>query len=174
MVPGRNILLTGPPGVGKTTVIQKVVRELDRPVRGFYTQEIRERNVRVGFSLNLLGGPTLTLAHVKFKGRRRVGKYGVDVETFEEAACREIEAGLAEGATIVIDEIGKMELFSERFRVAVLEALDSDSPVLATILFRGHPFTDMIRSRPDVDLIEVRMANRDDLPGVALAKLGDG
>ena len=116
MAVGAKLLLSGPPGVGKTTLLQRVVQELDRPARGFYTREIREKGTRVGFSLSLLSGPVLTLSHVNIKSRHRVGKYGVDVEMFEGAACPEIEAGLEAGVLIVIDEIGKMELFSERFR----------------------------------------------------------
>lgn len=171
MAIGAKLLLCGPPGVGKTTLLQRVVQKLERPARGFYTQEIRERGTRAGFSLNLLSGRVLTLSHVNIKSRHRVGKYGVDVETFESAVCPEIEVGLDAGALIVIDEIGKMELFSERFRRVVLQTLRSGCPLLATILQKSHPFTDPLKARLDVEVIPVTVASRDRLVGALVEKL---
>jgi len=172
MMIGPKLLITGAPGIGKTTLIRKVVGHLDWPVSGFYTQEIRERGSRVGFSLNLLSGPVLTLSHVSIRSPHRVGKYGVDVAGFEAAACPEIEAGLSQGALIVIDEIGKMELFSEKFRRTVLRVLKSPCPLLAAILQKSHPFTDPLKARLDVEVIEVTAANRERLVDVVLEKLG--
>ena len=63
----------------------------------------------------------------------------------------------------MIDEIGPMEIRSAPFREAVVDALDSELPVLATIFLRSLPFTDAIKSRPDVELIEVRPNNREEL-----------
>ena len=64
---------------------------------------------------------------------------------------------------VVIDEIGPMEIRSVVFREAVNGALDSELPVLGTIFSRFLPFTDTIKSRPDVVLIEIRPNNRDQL-----------
>jgi len=171
MAASSKILLTGLPGVGKTTLIQKVLGALGASARGFYTGELREGGARVGFSLNLLGRSPLVLSHVKIKSPHRVGKYGVDVKTFEQAACGEIEAALSSRSLLVIDEIGKMELFSDRFRVLVLKAMKSACPVLATVLRRSHPFTDPLKAWPGVELIEVTPANRNDLVEVVVEKL---
>jgi nucleoside-triphosphatase THEP1 len=164
------ILITGSPGSGKTTLVCEVARNLVS-VRGFYTREIRERGRRVGFSLSVLGGKELTLAHVGIRSRHRVGKYGVDVKSFETAVCPEINSALCEDSIIVIDEIGKMELFSQKFRQTVLRALDSSLPVLATIYRGTNPFTDSVKARPDVKLIELAKANRDELAKVLLRRL---
>jgi len=163
-------LITGLPGSGKTTLVCEVARNLVS-ARGFYTREIREQGRRVGFSLSVLGGEELTLAHVDIRSRHRVGKYGVDVTSFETAVCPEIDAALRENAIIVIDEIGKMELFSQKFRQAVLKTLDSSLPVLATIYRGANPFTDRIKARPDVELIELTKANRHELATVLLRRL---
>lgn len=158
------VLLTGRPGIGKTTVIRRFLARTRVEAGGFYTEEIRREGRRVGFSLNLLSGERRVLASVEIGGSWRVGKYGVDVRTFETAAVPEIEKAIAGEHLVVVDEIGKMELFSERFREVVRLALDSSAPILATILNRPHPFADEMRNRNDIHLIEVTPANREGLP----------
>ncbi len=159
------VLLTGRPGVGKTTAVRKAVDLLDRPAGGFYTREMRAGGKRVGFEMVTLGGERAVLAHVDFKGPERLGKYHVDVAALEGIGVRAVRAAVEAGQLVVIDEIGPMEYRSDRFREAVIAALDSDSPVLGTIHRRSTPFIDSITSRPDVTVIEVTPANRDDLPG---------
>jgi len=158
------VLLTGRPGIGKTTLIRRFLASVQVQAGGFYTEEIRRGGERLGFSLNLLSGPRYVLASVEIAGRWHVGKYGVDVRTFESATVPEIESAIAQNRLVVVDEIGKMELFSERFQEAVRRALDSPAAVLGTILSRPHPFADGIRRRRDVTILEVTPANRDRLP----------
>ncbi|HEY65869.1 MAG TPA: NTPase [Caldilineae bacterium] len=160
-----NLLLTGLPGCGKTTVVEKVVAALPSDAAGgFVTHELREGGRRVGFEVRTLDGRRATLAHVSIRSRHRVGRYGVDVQAFEEVGVRALEDTLAARRLIVIDEIGKMELFSERFRQAVLNALDASLPVLATITYRPHPWCDQIKEREDVEVWTVTQSNRDALP----------
>jgi len=111
------ILLTGPPGCGKTTAVTKIVDTLDREVRmaGFYTEEIREAGRRVGFRWHRLDGRTGTLAHVHIKSPHRVGKYGVDIESFDREAVSVLAPDASDVDLFVIDEIGKMECFSDEF-----------------------------------------------------------
>ena len=156
----KNILITGLPGSGKTTLIEKIVAQLDVPMAGFITREIRERGNRVGFSIDTLDGRSGVLAHVDFKSRFRVGRYGVRIETIEKIAVPSLKAS-SNDVLIVIDEIGKMECLSEVFRKAVLEVLDSANPVLATIAMKGDPFIQSLKSREDVSVIELNQANRD-------------
>ena len=65
---------------------------------------------------------------------------------------------------IILDEIGKMECFSERFREAALKALDSKNVVLGTIAVGGDDFIRGIKTRSDVKVYEVTLENRDRLP----------
>ena len=132
---------------------------------GFYTGEVREGGKRVGFSVTSLDGEEGVLSHVNTRSRFRVGKYDVDVEAFERIGVAAVEKALREKDLIVIDEIGKMELFSQRFREAVIKALDSAKTVLATVPAYSLPFVDRIKLRNDVRLIEVTVQNRDELVG---------
>ncbi len=161
----RTLLLTGRPGVGKTTIIKAVVQALGEQADGFDTEEIRESGRRQGFRLVGLRGERGILAHVKFKGRGRprVGRYGVDVSTMDQIGVTAIERAVGQGRTVIIDELGKMELFSDAFKSAVLTALDGQSPVIATVMARQHPWVDDLKARPDVTLWEVTLENRDEM-----------
>ncbi len=161
----KNLLLTGPPGCGKTTIIEKVVAALPPEVAGgFLTRELRRGKGRVGFEVRTLAGGSVTLAHTDISSRHRVGRYGVDVAAFERVGVAALEEAVAAGRLVIVDEIGKMELFSERFCCAVLAALDGPSPVLATITARPHLWCDQIKARPDVELWTVTFQSRDALP----------
>jgi len=159
----KKVLLTGRPGCGKTTLVKRVVKNLSQRAAGFYTEEIRDGGIRVGFRLVTLEGDEGVLAHIDFKTSERVGKYGLDLSALEAVGVTAIREAMQATRLIVIDEIGPMEIRSVGFRAAVNDALDSELPVLATIFSRSLPFTDAIKSRPDVVLIEVSLNNREQL-----------
>jgi nucleoside-triphosphatase len=159
----KTILLTGKPGVGKTTVIRDVVRGLPGQAGGFYTEEIRERGRRQGFKIVTLDGQEGILAHVSIKSPLRVSQYGVNLADLEGIGVTAIQEAMAHKDFVIIDEIGKMELFSQAFKTAVWAAIHSDKPVLGTITLRPHPWADRIKALPQVTVIEVTEANRDKL-----------
>jgi len=161
----KNILLTGLPGVGKTTLIKKLAAQLKSSgAAGFFTEEIREGLFRKGFKVETLNGKTGVLAHVDIESPYRVGKYKVNLEEFEKVGVDTLERSLLEKKRlIVIDEIGKMELFSSRFQDQVLQALNSQAVVVATIGKIANPLIDSIKQRGDVKLIEININNRDKL-----------
>lgn len=159
----RHIFITGLPGVGKTTLIRKLAEEFKdfRPT-GFYTDEIRESGVRVGFSAVSLDGQRQLLSHVRIPGPYRVGRYRVDVAGFE-GFLDQIELLESRSALIVIDEIGKMECLSLKFVKLVTALLDSPKQVVATIALKGSGFIQQVKERPDVLIVEVHSANRNRL-----------
>ena len=158
----RNTLLTGRPGIGKTTVIMRLAELVrDRDLAGFYTEEIREGGARRGFGAANFSGKSTVLAHVAFKTGPRVGRYRVDVPAFEELVIPE----LARPADLVlIDEIGKMECFSSRFVEAVRSLLDGPTPLIATVAIKGGGFIAEVKARPDVYIQEVTASNREERP----------
>jgi nucleoside-triphosphatase len=159
----QKVLLTGRPGCGKTTLIKRVVKKLARPAAGFYTEEIRKKGARVGFKIVTLDGKESPLAHVDFKTTERVGKYGLDLSALETVGIEALRTAVRARQLVVIDEIGPMEIRSPIFRDVVNEAFNSGAPILATITARSFPFTDAIKKRDDVTMIEVRRNNRDQL-----------
>ncbi len=150
------ILLTGLPGCGKTTAVMKIIDTLDcEQVAGFYTQEIRQDNIRKGFCWKRLDGAEGTLAHVDIKSRFKVGKYGVDVEGFEESVVPILDVGREDIELFVIDEIGKMECFSEKFVNAVRRLFTSEKPVLATVAMKGAGLISEVKKYSNIKLFNL-------------------
>lgn len=153
-------LLTGRPGVGKTTLLKEVVARLPQTCGGFYTEEIRAKGTRGGFRIVTLDGETGILASIHVRSPHRVSKYGVDVASLENVGVTALRKATQECDVIVVDEIGKMELYSTDFRDAVMEAIESGKPVVGTILLGPHPWADQIKRHPRVQLLSLTQANR--------------
>ena len=163
--PANNLLLTGRPGCGKTTVVQRVLERISgQRLAGFYTREIREQGRRVGFEAVGLGGSQMVLAHVEFNTDKRVGRYGVDVNAFDGLVRTELGMSSDDVDLFVLDEIGKMECFSRVFIESTIRVLDGPSPVLATIAARGGGFISQVKARGDIEVFSVTVATRDGLP----------
>jgi len=168
---GKHILVTGLPGVGKTTLIRKVLAGLPPafPVTGFFTGELREGGHRVGFEIETLDGRKGVLSHVRFQSPCRVGRYGVDIGGFERLVLPILRAG--EPDLYVIDEIGKMECFSGPFVQAVTALLDAGTPVFGSVALKGGGFIERVKGRSDVTLVEVTVRTRDSLVGQVVPEL---
>ena len=165
------LLITGAPGIGKTTVLRRVAEGLETVhVCGFYTEELREQGIRRGFRLVGLDGSEGIIAHVKFPLRHRVGKYGVDVEVLDRLAQTTL-AIHEECAVYLVDEIGKMECLAPGFVTAMGKLFTYDRPLVATIGRKGGSFIAEVKARNDVELLELTHANRDHMPTEALAWL---
>ncbi len=171
MTVAANILITGPPGIGKTTLIRNVCSALaDQQIAGFYTEEMRRNGERRGFELVGLNGERALLAHVDNHSPFRVGKYGVDVDSLDRF-IQTLECLTPAIDLIVIDEIGKMECFSAAFRQLTRRALASETPVVASVAQRGGGFIAEVKERWDVRLFEMGWDNRDHLLPQVLGQL---
>ncbi|GAJ10583.1 unnamed protein product [marine sediment metagenome] len=125
---------------------------------GFYTEEIRGGGARVGFRLVTLDGESTILAHVNIHSPYRVSKYGVDIDNLDRVGVSALHKAAEECDLVIIDEIGKMELFSANFRETVLQIIDSGKRVLGTIMLNANPWADAIKRQPQVNLITVTRA----------------
>lgn len=171
------LLLTGPPKVGKTTVVERLVdllAEASVPCIGFVSREVRgDDGRRVGFKVRDLAGPETWLAHQDFDSDSRVGRFGVDVAGFERVGLLALKKGQRHMGITVIDEIARMELASPSFVAVVQEIFAGRYPVVATVHIHEHPVTDALKHRKDTDLTVVTQANRDELPGLLFRRLMD-
>lgn len=145
------------------------LRERGFRVGGFYTEEVRVRASRVGFKVKTLDGREGWLAHVSIQGPR-VSKYGVNLQDFEEVGVRGLEEAIKACDVVVIDEIGKMELLSEKFKEVVRRAFE-ERRVVGTIALKDNSFTRAIKERSDTSIYEVTPANREELLAKVLEEL---
>jgi len=152
-------LLSGQPGSGKTTIIKEVLSKVGKSAGGFYTEEIRNHGIRQGFRIITLDGESATLAHSGISSPYRVSKYRVDINSMDRVAIPAVREAICNRDIVVIDEIGKMELFSYSFRDAVIEALESAKKVLGTIMLASHPWADVVKRRAEVEIIWVTRLN---------------
>ena len=168
------ILLTGAPRAGKTTLVSQIVKELQGSgivVAGFTTRELRERGERTGFQVEAIGDGSAIMAHVAFTEGPRVGRYRVDVPVFERIALPALEQAIRSGGVAVIDELGRMELYSSAFVQAVQHLFAEDVPLVATVHAKAHPGTDPLKRHPGVELLTVTRATHEELLARVTARM---
>ena len=162
--------MTGPPGCGKTTAILRIVNELKKRgvrVEGMYTQELREGGRRIGFIIKRITGGKGTLAHVRFMEGPRLGRYVVNLRDLEAIGVSALMDGLKEAEVIVVDEVGPMELFSQRFREAVEQLISSDKNAIITVHYRSRdPLVIKVKKTAGKNLIILNRENRDQIPAI--------
>lgn len=165
----KNFFLTGAPSSGKTTVIKKIIENLNHPANGFYTEEERVNGKRVGFLMKTLDGKKGYLAHQDIKSDFYIRRYGVSIKNIESIAAPSISP--VGNNIIILDEIGKMECFSLAFKQATTNAIDSSNIVIGTITLGGDEFIREIKKRKDIKISEVTVDNRNVLPSTILRKI---
>jgi len=165
----RVLILTGAPGVGKTTVLTKTVEALKVQgvsVGGMISREARKGNARVGFEIiDLTNGRRGWLAHVNQKSGPQVGKYHVNLCDLEAIGVEGIMEAAEKCAVVAIDEIGPMELYSQKFKQAVRQALLCGKLVLTVVHAKAEdPLIEEAKQREDSEILKVSLANREVLP----------
>lgn len=169
------LLLTGSPGVGKTTLLLKIIEVLKTrgySVGGMISREVRSGEARVGFEvLDLSSEKRGWLAHVNRKSGPQVGKYRVNLEDLNNVGVEAIFKAVRDCDVVAIDEIGPMELFSERFREAVKKAFESDKLVIGVVHWKARDkLIEMAKTREDAETFTVTYENRDRLHQTVVEK----
>jgi nucleoside-triphosphatase len=153
----KNLLLTGPPGCGKTTAVRRLIDRLsDLRLAGFYTQELREGGKRVGFEIvGLSARQRALLAHARSRSHLRAGRYGVEATELAQVVEEELARPAGDVDLFVVDEVGKMELLCGEFVNAVRRLLDGVVPVVATVAMKGGGLIGEVKARANIRLVEV-------------------
>lgn len=163
--------ITGMPSVGKTQTLIKIIGSLEKSgyaVEGMITKPIIKKKKHVGFYvIDWQTKEKEIFAHIDFEAKETVGEYGVDITALDKVGIPAIEKAIINDDidVIVIDEIGKMEMLSERFCEVVIDALDSDKPIMITLHKKSRtPLLQDVRRRDDIRILEVTPVNRNLLP----------
>ena len=143
--------------------VNRISQKIGKGAGGFYTEEIREAGRRIGFRIKTLDGKTGLLSGVDVDSPYRLGRYKVDLKDFENIALPAIKDALKGSKTVIIDEIGPMELFSDKFKDAVLKTLDSRNPLVATVKLKGSKFINKIKSRRDAVIFELGQTDKKEI-----------
>lgn len=155
----KNLFIAGTLGVGKTTLIREVTLAKRDRIGGFYTEPILSGRMQKGFMIRTFDGQERMLAAKGLKSPHQLGKYGVDLNALENVGVPALKLALMSKDLIVIDEIGSMEMMSERFRATLLECLNSAKPVLATIRAASQPFSDQVKKLADTQTLLLAKSN---------------
>ncbi|MGH4124209.1 MAG: nucleoside-triphosphatase [Clostridium sp.] len=158
---GKIILLSGEPRVGKTTALKKIIQMIGEcNCTGFYTEEIRDDFDRVGFDCVSLDGRRKRIADVNLHSEIRMGRYGIDIEAFEDFALQAINNSSSSNKIIIIDEIGPIQLLSTKFKQAIKNILTSSTCVIGTIFYNKHDDVDEIKKISGIKIYSMTNENR--------------
>ena len=155
----KNLFIAGSRGVGKTMLLREVTLAKKERIGGFYTEHIMSGRMRKGFMIRTFDGQERMLAATGLKSSHQLGKYGVDLNALENVGVPALKLALESKDLIVIDEIGSMEMMSERFRITLLECLTSTKPILATIRASSQPFSDQVKKFADTQTLLLTKSN---------------
>ena len=159
----NNVLITGAPGIGKTTLIKHLIRDLAPViVRGFYKEAIFENNIIKGYRLVTTELNEQILAHVYFESPEKIENLGVNVDGLNKLVDRELNLN-SRAELFTVDEIGRMECLSEQFCRQIREILDSDIPLIASVAQIVTPELQVLKDRKDITLVRVTQKNRNTL-----------
>ncbi len=170
--------MTGPPGIGKTSVLRRAVTELknrDYDVGGMICREVHEGGLRVGFEImDLSTGQRGWLAHVNQPTGPKIGKYRVNLTDLDVIGAGSILDALQNADILAVDEIGPMELLSPAFSKALLKAVASSKPILGTIHYKlSNSLVDSIKMREDTEIFKVTYDNRENLHNLIANKISE-
>ena len=171
----RLFLVTGRPGVGKTTVLLNAANELKTKgytVGGMLSREVRQEGARIGFEIvDFATGQRGWLAHVNQPTGPQVSKYRVDLHDLDQIGVNAIRNALKDAEVVIIDEIGPMELFSSAFRQVIKHVVGNQKLTLGVVHHSARDsIIDSIKKRSDAEIVEVTVGNRHELHNVLIQK----
>ena len=160
----KHALIVGPRGVGKSTLIRRVVKTLDCPVFGFETKrETEMEDQELGFPIYIHKyGERHRYSKENLMGYCKRQKFNTITDAFNKYASNLMHPVL-EGSLICFDELGFMEAQEKGFCDVVFEKLNEDIPVIAAVKDKDFPFLNEVREHPKCRCFYITKENREAL-----------
>lgn len=155
----KNLFIVGVAGIGKTRLIRDVTVNRKEVIGGFYTEPIMLGRIRRGVRMFTFDGQERMLAQKGLKSNLSLGKFGLDLNALENVGVPALKLGMMTKQLMVIDEMGMLEVHSERFKATLQEVLHSDKPVLGTIRPDAKPYLETLKKLPDTQVIVLTRSN---------------
>jgi len=159
----KNVFIAGAPGIGKTTLVSRLHRDLaSLLIRGFYKEAIQEYQILKGYRIATFDYQELILAHVHIVGPDRMGEFGINLDGFNKLITQQLMPD-SKVELFLIDEIGLMECASLQFHHMIQKILNSQIPLIATIASREVLDILKLKDRKDISMLNMTYNNRDSI-----------
>ena len=161
MIERKHILICGEVGVGKSTLIQRLLTQNTRPIYGFITKKL-EPDENGFHPIYIHPAGAIERVH---KEKNLIGTcdrkiHNINLDAFNTLGVSYLQA--KSDGIILMDELGFMEAKAEAFTRAILDTLDGDIPVIAAVKARFDiPFLEAVRAHPKGKLFMITRENRD-------------
>ncbi len=169
MVKSLKIGISGALGPQKSETIKSIIKMLDEEgfdVGGMVTEPIMEDNKRVGFQvMDWSTKEKAVFSHLDLQSSVEVKGYGVNLDSLNEVGVKAIKNAAKENDIILIDEIGKMQVESEKFCETIRSIYEVNKPLIITFEKKSrNTLLQDLRRRDDVRMLELTNVNKDLLP----------
>lgn len=157
------ILLSGEPRVGKTTALKKIIQTIgSEKCVGFFTEEVKVDNNRIGFDCVSLNGERRRIADINYSTDVRIGRYGIDVKGFDDF-LKKIFNEKYKNKILIIDEIGPIQFLSTSFKNKIIDIMSSSNFIVGTIYYKAHTEIDEIKKLHNINIYSLTIENRDSI-----------
>ena len=169
MVKNLKIGISGVIGIGKTETLKRIIDMLEEEeisIGGMITEPILEDNRQMGFQvMDWETKEKAVFAHLNLDTSLKIRGYGVDLDALNEVGVKAVENAARKNDVILVDEIGKIEVESDKFNNVVKNVMNINKPMILTFNKKSrNPLLQDIRRRDDVRILELTEVNKDLLP----------
>ncbi len=160
-----SLIITGEIGIGKTTLLKKILFEKNLHYTGFFTEKIIENQKIVGYKISEINRNSQTFAHINFESQKRFYHFGINNSVFEEYGVQILDRSLSSGKLIVLDELGVIEQTSKKFCNKIKDVFSFERPIYAIIQKRAWNFWNKLLDGKlqTIPILEINSTNRNNI-----------
>jgi nucleoside-triphosphatase THEP1 len=147
------VVLTGPKGSGKSSIVKEIMNSFDGRIAGFRTS----RGETLCTMVDLVTGEEAIIA------RGSSGNWKPEPTGFLEVGIPSLEHSIEVGDLVVMDELGGFEDRVPEFQAAVLNLLGSKKDLLIVTQDKRTTFLESVRRHRDVLLHTVSLETWKDI-----------